>query len=297
MQFNYQINFVIYIAILFTITSCSQEDSSTDVISTPVAQEPENVTEPESVASKSEAKAETEVVLSNYQTAIADPRRPTEDVERDVGRKPEQVMAFYGVAPGQHVLDLGSGGGYYTRIISSIVGPEGSVVAQNSGRRVNDEFKTKMQQQYEDYDNVKLSFEAPEQLTLPDNSLDAVFLILIIHHWHFSKDEGETVPALSKEKYANILRMLKPGGVFGVIEHESAEGTSREASAALHRIPRATAIADITSAGFVLDSESDVHANQPVDDITAEWFDNEPRDATKRITHLYRKPASPDPEG
>ena len=46
-------------------------------------------------------------------------------------------------------------------------------------------------------------------------------LSLSIHHWHYSEDSGEFVPLLALGRYDNIFRMLKSGGVFAVIEHET----------------------------------------------------------------------------
>src|SRR5688572_17347690 len=64
--------------------------------------------------------------------ALADPQRIAADRSRDPLRKPDQVLAFFEIKPGMRVLDLFSGGGYYTEILSRVVGPTGSVVAQNN---------------------------------------------------------------------------------------------------------------------------------------------------------------------
>ncbi len=61
--------------------------------------------------------------------AVADARRSDADRERDKTRKPVAVLDFFGVEPGMQVLDLLSGGGYYTEILSHAVGPSGEVVA------------------------------------------------------------------------------------------------------------------------------------------------------------------------
>jgi predicted methyltransferase len=225
-----------------------------------------------------------------YQDAVADQRRPAEDRQRDAGRKPAEVLRFFGIAPGQTVLDISSGGGYFTRIISGVVGSEGEVIANNSGSRVDDAFKKQMEDQYADYDNVELNYENPEDISLPDNSLDAVLLSLSVHHWHYDEDSGEFIPDIALERYDNIMRMLKPGGVFAVIDHAAAPGMSRQASDEIHRIPEEIAEMDITLAGFVLDAKSDIHANNPGDDTTARW-DRDPRDATVRLVHRYVKPA------
>ena len=62
-------------------------------------------------------------------TAIADAARPAADVERDANRKPGEVLAFAGVKPGDRVADYAAGNGYFTRLFSGIVGPQGHVYA------------------------------------------------------------------------------------------------------------------------------------------------------------------------
>jgi len=229
-----------------------------------------------------------------YLAAVNDPRRPAEDVARDAGRKPFEVMKFFGIKPGQRVVDFRSGTGYFTRIIAVIVGTEGSVIAHNSGSRlndrlINDEFKAEMLEQYASYGNVEVNYEDIQSMSYPDNSVDVVLVSLDFHHWHHSEDSGEFIPQMSLERLDNVMRMLKPGGRLAIIDHEAAQGMSREASDAIHRIPRATAIADIGLAGFEFIAESDVHTNHPDDDMTIRWT-REPRDATVRIVQLYRKP-------
>jgi predicted methyltransferase len=110
-----------------------------------------------------------------------------------------------------------------------------------------------------------------------------------LHHWHHSEESGEFIPQMALKRFDNVMRMLKSGGIFAVIDHEAAEGMARVSSDAIHRIPKDIAIADLTVAGFILESESDVHANFPDDDLTIRWT-SEPRDATKRIVQRYRKP-------
>src|SRR5690349_6051441 len=66
--------------------------------------------------------------------AVADPQRPADDRALDVERKPAEVLAFSGVKPGQHVAEFLPGGGYYTRMLSDIVGPKGKVYALETTR-------------------------------------------------------------------------------------------------------------------------------------------------------------------
>jgi predicted methyltransferase len=64
--------------------------------------------------------------------AVASPDRPEADRARDAARKPAEVLAFFGFAPGNKLLDLFAGGGYYTEILSHLVGPKGHVTAHNN---------------------------------------------------------------------------------------------------------------------------------------------------------------------
>src|SRR5579871_1677530 len=53
--------------------------------------------------------------------AVASPDRPADDLKLDAGRKPDQMLAFFGIAPGMQVADLFAGGGYTTELLSRAV--------------------------------------------------------------------------------------------------------------------------------------------------------------------------------
>lgn len=221
--------------------------------------------------------------------AVQNTARPDADRERDAGRKPAQVLEFLGIEPGMNVVDLYAGGGYFTRLFSSVVGPEGHVTAHYSFR-VPEERRPGIVARWQALGNTSTIFSNPEDLNLPDNSADIVLLSLIFHHWHYAPESGEAVPAKTRAALANLLRILKPGGTFSVIEHLAPDGTGREASAATHRVPAEMAKADITAAGFIFDGESDVHSGHPEDDIATYWRDKTPRGQTNRLVQRYRKP-------
>ena len=65
----------------------------------------------------------------NFAAALADPQRPAADRERDAARFPADLLAFAQIEKGEKVGDYIMGGGYWTRILSSAVGPEGHVYA------------------------------------------------------------------------------------------------------------------------------------------------------------------------
>src|SRR5258708_17605106 len=63
--------------------------------------------------------------------AINSPDRPAADKALDAGRRPDQIMAFYGIKPGMKVADIFAGGGYMTELFALVVGPKGTVYSQN----------------------------------------------------------------------------------------------------------------------------------------------------------------------
>ena len=70
---------------------------------------------------------------SAIEQAVANSARPEADTLRDSNRKPAEVLEFFGIEPGMNVLDIFAGGGYYTEILSYLVGDDGKVTLYNNG--------------------------------------------------------------------------------------------------------------------------------------------------------------------
>lgn len=203
---------------------------------------------------------------------------------RDAGRKPAAVLDFYGIKPGMTVMEYGSGSGYYTEILSYAVGDKGKVYAQNSPRRSNDKLKALVKT----LANAEAVLVEGSDIDLPENSVDAAFIVLIFHHMHYNKDAPNTFPEGTVKTLAKIRKALKPGGTLAIIEHEAMEGTNRADSAALHRIDAKTTIADVTAQGFTFAGSSDV-LHVKTDDRTKHFRQGGKRDSSWRLVHKYTK--------
>ena len=221
--------------------------------------------------------------------ALADPGRPAADVERDAARRAAEILAFTGVEPGDHVADLVIGGGYFTRLFSVAVGPDGRVTAWQPGEFVS--FQASYGQQLRDVDAAYANVAGMEspfaELDLPANSLDLVFTAQNYHDFHLQPFPADTAARVNAE----VFEALRPGGAYVVIDHYAADGSGWGPADSLHRADRAALIAEVEAAGFVLEAESDLLRN-PDDPRTANVFDESIRGRTDQFVLRFVKPAA-----
>jgi predicted methyltransferase len=217
--------------------------------------------------------------------AIADPRRPQADRDRDALRHPAEIMAFAGVQPGWRIADVGPGGGYYTRLFSVAVGESGRVYAIDRPNAAPDRPRAILAVAPQ-YPNVTV-LQAGYQGWNTGEPLDAVFVSQIYHDW-FYPQLGLDVPALNRA----IFDALKPGGVYVIIDHAAVAGhtiNTADPQADIHRIDQAQVIREVIDAGFVLDEESSVLRN-PDDNRSLRVFEGDIRGRTDQFVLRFRKP-------
>ena len=218
--------------------------------------------------------------------ALASEGRPSEDRARDAGRKPVDVVAFFGIGPGMRVIDLIASGGYYSEVLAAAVGPSGVVYAQNPL------FVLKMRDGANDkaltarlardrLANVKRLDLDLADLELEPASLDAAVTALNFHDVY----NGPGLEAATGF-LAAVYALLKPGGVLGLIDHS---GNADADNAALHRIEEKLVDAAAESVGFEIEAKSDVLRNAD-DDRSKSVFAPGMRGHTDRFVMRLRKP-------
>ena len=229
-------------------------------------------------------------MISIYETAVANPERTDTDRERDAGRKPGQVLEFFGIAPGMMVLDMFSGGGYYTEMLSDIVGPDGKVVAHTNTAYAGFVGEEAINRFADDrLANVEILLAENNELELSAARFDAVMLILAYHDIYYD-DPANGWPKIDAAKFlAELNKGLKPGGMLAVVDHYAAAGSPRETGGTLHRIDPQIVITELEAEGFVLDARSDVLRNME-DDHGKAMFDPAVRGKTDRFVLKFRKP-------
>ena len=222
-------------------------------------------------------------------SAVADPARPAADRERDADRKPAECVAFAGLKPGQSVVDLIPGGGYFTRIFSGVVGPKGHVYAVAPPKRPDapadrPEPAAAVKQIAADahYANVNVSVEKVAELALPRN-VDLVWTSQNYHDVH--NVANIDVGAFNKA----IFAALRPGGTYIVIDHAAEPGSGLRDTSTLHRIDPEAVKNEVTAAGFQFVGSSDV-VHSAADDHKLAVFDKSLHDKTDRFVLKFRKP-------
>jgi predicted methyltransferase len=218
--------------------------------------------------------------------AVADSTRPAADRDRDAERKPAEMLAFTGVKPGMVVIDILPGGGYFTRLFSDVVGPTGKVLAyvpdeMYSGRPKSLDAVTAIAAE-PNHKNVETKHD-PALAPGPANVADVVWTSQNYHDLH-------NVPGLDLVAFNKVLYgIVRPGGVYVVLDHSAPAGSGAADTNTLHRIDAATVRKEVEAAGFVFDGESKVLAN-PADPRTAKVFDPSIRGHTDQFVLRFRKP-------
>lgn len=219
--------------------------------------------------------------------AILDSGRPPEDGARDSARKPALLLSFAGVAPGQFVAEMLPGGGYFTRLLSTTVGPRGRVIAlvpAAAAVAATDQIApVRAIAANPTYANVTV--ETPDGVMSPSILVDVMWTSQNYHDIHAYYG----APAAAATNAA-VFNALKPGGTYFIIDHAANPGSGARDARTLHRIDKALVIQEVTAAGFVLDAESPVLAN-PADPKTQIVFDPAIRGKTDQFVLKFRKPA------
>ncbi len=225
---------------------------------------------------------------SAIRAAVESQDRLARDKARDGSRHPEAILNFFEVAPGQRVLDLFSGGGYYSELLARVVGEQGSVLVHNNQAYLPFAKEDLAERHYrERLPNAELIICEADELQLPDESLDRIFFILGFHDTYYQEPGW---PAIDRERLLEQMFIsLKSGGIVAIIDHDAAPGSDTGTAHELHRLAKQHAIDAMETAGFKLKGSLDVLEN-PEDKLTLSAFDEAVRGKTSRYVLKFVKP-------
>lgn len=217
--------------------------------------------------------------------AVDDTSRLADARVRDSYRMPAAILRFSGLQPGDTVVEIQPAGGYFSAMLSRVVGPDGKVIAIDSERVF--EYMPRLREEFANYiaadprDNVEYSAQRLDDLQLPQG-LDQVWMVQFYHDTFWTEVDRA---AMNRSFYDH----LKPGGVYLVIDHHGLKGAGESIAKELHRVDADTVQAEIEAAGFVLAEVSDVLAH-PDDPRTDSIFDDARRGKTDQFAWKFVKP-------
>ena len=222
-----------------------------------------------------------------YVTAAVADKGRADDAEADARRHLAEVVAFSGVKPGDKVVDLIPGSGYFTKVFSKIVGEKGHVYMIWPNEYAKEAQPDPLKNQglaRTGYPNTSVLLQPGAAFTTPE-PVDLVFTVQNYHDYP-DKFMGKLDPVtFSKQVY----KALKPGGVFLVVDHTAEAGSGLRDTDTLHRIDPAIVKKEVEAAGFKFEGESKALKN-PADDLTKVVFDKAIRGHTDQFIFRFRKP-------
>jgi len=228
--------------------------------------------------------------ISIYAAAMENPSRPAADRERDAGRRPAEILEFFGIESGATVLDMFSGGGYYTEMLAHVVGDNGHVVSHMNQAMLTfsgDEFE--MRHADNRLPNVEILMAENNELDLEADQFDAVIMTLNYHDLYWESEKYNWAKIEVENFLAELFEGMKPGATLGIVDHYAVAGAPSETGSTLHRIDSGIVVSQVEAAGFVLDGESDLLRNMD-DDRSKSVFDPEIRGKTDRFVMRFKKP-------
>jgi predicted methyltransferase len=228
---------------------------------------------------------------ASIERALANPARPESYRALDSDRQPQAILSFAGLRPGLRVLDVGTGGGYFTEVLADAVGPEGAVVGWNPpafARR--DNVSRALARVRQRYPATTFYATPPTSLALPRDSFDLVLIHLIYHDFYWDNADFGFTRVEPRSVAAELFAATKRGGTLVVVDHVARPGRATRAEVdAHHRIDPAVVRADFEAAGFIIDGESDV-LRRTDDDHSLRIFNPAIRGKTDRFMFRFRKP-------
>jgi len=243
---------------------------------------------PSSSATPSAVSAAAVNVPAPVRAAVDATDRSADDRALDAGRKPDQMLAFFGIEPGMKVAELGAGGGYTSELLSRVVGASGKVYAQNSPfileKFANVPWTARLSKPVL-ANVVRADREFDDPLPPEATELDAVLIVLFYHDtvW-LGADRDKMNQA--------VFKALKHGGVYGIVDHSALPGSGLSGVKTVHRIDEKTVLEEVERNGFQLAEEASFLRN-PSD--TRDWNDSpkeagDRRGTSDRFVLKFKKP-------
>jgi len=216
--------------------------------------------------------------------AVADPGRSNQNKAGDSLRKPAETLVFSGVKPAMVVGEFYPGGGYFTRMISDIVGPTGHIYAIENEKWKGAVEGDKALLAEGRWKNVSIDFAPFGAVRFP-KPLDLAWVTQNYHDLKIAEYGAVDTLAFNRSVY----QALKPGGIYFILDHQGRAGMSAEEIGKMHRINKSVVIKEVTAVGFRLVAEGRFLRRRG-DDHSKSIFDKSIQGHTDQYALKFVKP-------
>jgi len=160
----------------------------------------------------------------------------------DPKNKPDKILEALALQQGQKVADIGAGGGYFTLRFAEAVGKDGRVFAVDTNPKFLEFIKNNAKKK--GLDNVETVLTAEDNPTLPEQSIDLIFMRNVCHH----------LPNIA-EYFKRLKGALKPDGRIAIIEYKAGGGRFSFHRKFGHYVPKEIIIAEMKETGYRLEKD------------------------------------------
>ena len=197
-----------------------------------------------------------------WEAALSGDHRSESNQARDEYRHPQETLAFFGLEPEMTVMEISPGGGWYNEILAPLLKDNGTLIAAHSSpnggnyaRRSLGGFLKKLGENGDVYEGVEVvALQPPSALTpVPAESVDLALAFRNVHSW-LRADHAEAM-------FSAVSETLKPGGIFGIVQHRGAAELTLEQMKNTAYVSEAMVIELAELAGLELDARSEINAN------------------------------------
>ena len=189
--------------------------------------------------------------------------RAAKNTARDVSRHPKETLTFFGIHSSMKVLEILPGRGWYTEILAPYLAGEGRLTVASFGENHPTKYLANIHKDYvkmlaakpDIYDKVDVVlFKENNYLeSVPDASMDMIVTFRNTHNWiRYGGIE---------EVFTAFHRVLKPGGILGLVQHRANKGSDVKQMAEKGYVPESYLIRLIEDKGFELVGSSEINAN------------------------------------
>ena len=227
--------------------------------------------------------ADPAATREKIEQALGGSVRDAVEVARDANRKPGEVLEFFGLEDDMKILEISPATGYWSKFLGPTLCGNGGQLVFSVG--VSDDFKKGVMS----LDGLECTSAINDDITLrniPGFSFDDSEFDMVLTFWNLHN------PSVEGRKHLNeaVFRALKPGGIYGAVDHtrRHLEPTSREAQNG-RRLDPVLIIKEMIDIGFEFVDFSPMHYH-PEDDLSKEVGTPGVRGNTDRFTMKFRKP-------